>query len=70
MKINWHFLVAGLLMVPAVLAFCNHWLPKWFCKGLGWHLTPTSQGFDGCSFNGTCPRCGKSVMQDSQGNWF
>jgi ribosomal protein S27AE len=20
--------------------------------------------------NGTCPRCGKEVMQDSQGNWF
>lgn len=26
--------------------------------------------FDGCSFHATCSRCGKSVMQDSQGNWF
>ena len=43
---------------------------KWFCNKMGWHLAPISQGFDGASFNGKCPRCGKSVMQDSQGNWF
>ena len=30
---------------------------RWlFCRILGWH--------------GRCSRCGKSVMQDSQGNWF
>jgi len=22
------------------------------------------------SFTGECPRCGKSVLQDSQGGWF
>lgn len=43
---------------------------KWFCEEMGWHLHPLSVGFDGCSQNGTCPRCGKSVLQDSQGNWF
>lgn len=41
-----------------------------FCDTMGWHKAPTSQGFDGCSANGTCPACGKSVMMDSQGNWF
>jgi hypothetical protein len=42
----------------------------WFCEKLGWHRAPTNVGFDGCSRTGTCPRCGKSVLQDSQGNWF
>lgn len=43
---------------------------KWFCNKMGWHLTPESQGFDGCSFTGICPRCNQSVLQDGQGNWF
>lgn len=43
---------------------------KWFCNFWGWHKAPIAQGFDGCSFNGTCPRCGKEVLQDGQGNWF
>ena len=43
---------------------------KWFCRVMGWHKAPNSQGFDGCSFNGTCPRCSERVLQDSQGNWF
>jgi hypothetical protein len=43
----------------------------WFCRVMGWHKAPADGvGFDGCSFNGTCPRCGQRVMQDSQGNWF
>lgn len=36
----------------------------WFCNFWGW------QSFDGCSKSGTCPRCGKAVLQDGQGNWF
>lgn len=43
---------------------------KWFCTFWGWHKAPNKQGFDGCSHNGVCPRCGNSVLQDSQGNWF
>lgn len=54
----------------AVLGLFNKWLPKWFCDNLGWHLAPSKQDFDGASFNGECPRCGKHVLQDSQGNWF
>lgn len=41
-----------------------------FCNKIGWHKAPLKQGFDGCSSNGTCPRCGKKVLQDSNGDWF
>ena len=58
------------LSTSLLLALSNKHLPRWFCNKMGWHLAPTSQGFDGCSFTGCCPRCGKSVLQDSQGNWF
>jgi len=63
-------LLIGLLAIPIALVLCNRWLPRWFCDHMHWHLAPQQQGFDGCSFNGTCPRCHKEVMQDSQGNWF
>lgn len=43
---------------------------RWFCDKMGWHKSPNTIGFDGCSATGTCPRCGKHVMCDSQGNWF
>ena len=63
------FIIFFSAMVLAV--FCNRWLPESIgCKMMGWHLAPEKQGFDGCSLNGRCPRCGKSVMQDGQGNWF
>ena len=42
----------------------------WFCNVMGWHKSPETMGFDGCSLNGTCPRCDKKVLRDSQGNWF
>lgn len=54
-----------------LMALLNKWLPKSIgCDMLHWHMAPTEQGFDGASFNGICPRCGKRVLQDSQGNWF
>ena len=59
------FLAAVLLSV-----IFNKYLPVWFCRRIGWHLRPNEIGFDGCSLNGICPRCGKEVLQDSQGNWF
>lgn len=43
---------------------------KFFCKFPGWHKAPLKQGFDGASFHGKCPRCGKKVLQDSNGDWF
>jgi len=58
------------MTIAVLLAVFNNHLPKWFCDHMGWHLAPGSQGFDGCSSTGECPRCSKKVMQDSQGNWF
>jgi len=44
---------------------------KSFCDIMGWHNGKGGNGsFDGCSIHATCSRCGKEVMQDSQGNWF
>lgn len=43
---------------------------KFFCKYLGWHKEPKDIRIEGVNFKGKCPRCGKEVMQDSQGNWF
>ena len=38
---------------------------------LGWHNGKGgAKSFDGASVHSTCSLCGKSVMQDSQGNWF
>jgi hypothetical protein len=56
-----------MVMLSIISSFSSS---KWFCDTFGWHRAPIHQGFDGCSINGTCPRCGKEVMQDSQGNWF
>ena len=62
--------LAVMVLTGIILALINEHLPKWFCDKMGWHLAPTQIGFDGCSLEGTCPRCGKHVLQDSQGNWF
>ena len=59
-----------LLFIAWISCFFNRWLPIQACRWMSWHLAPKAQGFDGCSFNGECPRCGKQVMQDGQGNWF
>ena len=41
------------------------------CATFGWHNGKGSAiGFDGCSATSSCSKCGKSVLQDSQGNWF
>ena len=43
---------------------------KILCKIFGWHNGKGEKSFDGMSIHSTCSRCGKKVMQDSQGNWF
>jgi hypothetical protein len=63
-------MLLGIMVTMLVLVALNSILPVWFCHVFGWHLSPKSVGFDGCSLNGDCPRCGKYVLQDSQGNWF
>ena len=38
---------------------------------MGWHLpSDESLEFDGCNIHTYCKICGKSIIQDSQGNWF
>ena len=61
------------LMIYAIdmtLIFNNKSLPIDFCHELGWHLPPTDIKCMGINLNGKCPRCGKDVILDSQGNWF
>lgn len=62
--------IALLLLIPVFLALFNRWLPKWACTRIGWHLKPKDVTVAGINSKGTCPRCGASVMLDSQGNWF
>lgn len=45
------------------------WVDKFLCNFLGWHKAGKAS-FDGCSFEGRCPRCNRKVLLDSQGNWF
>lgn len=54
----------------ALVDRCTSWLPKWFCDHIGWHKTPLAQHFDGCSIGGKCPRCGRNVLADSNGDYF
>lgn len=63
-------LVLFWLLIVGTAILNNHLNWKWLCKNAGWHQSPKKMGFDGCSLNGSCPRCGKDVMQDSQGNWY
>lgn len=65
----WMFPVLIVIATPCML-ISIHSKSTWFCSFWGWHKAPLKQGFDGCSSNGTCPRCGKFVLQDGQGNWF
>lgn len=60
-------LIVTVLILGIVSSFSSS---KWFCRVMGWHREPNEHGFDGVSFNGCCPRCGKHVLLDSQGNWF
>jgi len=61
------FLITVLFILAIISTFSKN---VWFCNTFGWHKAPTGIGFDGCSRNGDCRRCGKHVLQDSQGNWF
>lgn len=63
--------LAALILTIFILGIISSFSSsKWFCRVMGWHREPNALGFDGVSFNGCCPRCGKHVLLDSQGNWF
>jgi hypothetical protein len=68
-----------LVLLGGFLLVCVYdWLigfkDKSFCTMLGWHKGGNVIWGGGTStfiqLYSTCPRCGKEVMQDSQGNWF
>lgn len=40
---------------------------KFFCMFFGWHKRPKKINGRGINLIGKCPRCGKEVIQDSQG---
>lgn len=47
------------------------WWGRFKCRALGWHTPRNGKvTFDGASLHAHCGRCGREVMQDSQGNWF
>jgi hypothetical protein len=72
--------IAVLLGLPIFFALSQvlmHYLKKmkWTCR-IGWHdgdgEKPHFKEGDVFAVNltSTCSKCGQSVMQDSQGNWF
>ena len=66
-------MVALLLVIIVLWALClfNNWLPRWFCDHFPyWHIKPKEIRMEGVNAKGKCPRCGRDVMSDSQGNWY
>jgi hypothetical protein len=41
----------------------------WFCRVLHKHKTPNIEYFNGEAFTGICPRCKKSIVRTSNGDW-
>jgi len=64
------YLLLGLMIIIVLSVIFNKWMPRFFCDKLNWHLTPKRVYHEGINLKGHCPRCGKEVIQDSQGNWF
>ena len=71
-RIGIFFLVVMIGIILSAL-FNKYFEDKSFCYQMGWHwvdYNKATQWFDGCSAHNICARCGREVMQDSQGNWF
>jgi hypothetical protein len=43
---------------------------RFLCKYLKWHKPNNIIKHDEVNSHSTCKYCDKSIMQDSQGNWF
>jgi hypothetical protein len=63
------YCIVPILLASLLLCAFNRFLPPWFCRVMGWHLAPKDQEHNGANMAGNCPRCGKRVLQDSQGGW-
>jgi len=64
------YALLALTAVLTTLTIFNPWLGSWVCRLMDWHLVSGPESFDGCSQVAHCRRCGRQVLQDSQGNWF
>ena len=66
------YVLAACLVIPFALCGIDALFKTWVsCDTFGWHNgSGGTQSFDGCSVHAICGKCGKKVMQDSQGNWF
>jgi hypothetical protein len=72
------YIFLGIVLAPLILMILDKTiLPmRWTCKYMGWHngngSSPSYTEGDVLKVNLTskCSKCGASVTQDSQGNWF
>lgn len=46
------------------------WFRRFLHNFMGWHEPCDRMGFDGISFTSVCKYCGKSILMDSNGDWF
>jgi len=68
-------LLVTLWLFPSILCWIDNVKGTTYsCEIFGWHngslKSKTGKVFDGASNLARCSKCGKEVMQDSQGNWF
>ena len=64
-------LVTMTLFLIGIIPYKAKGWGKWLYHDiLGWHEPSDILSFDGCSLSAHCKHCGKSIKQDSQGNWF
>ena len=66
-------LLIGVFITPFLLCVMDHYFgTSYSCRFWSWHNGKgmIKKKFDGCSVYSICSKCGKEVMQDSQGNWF
>ena len=61
-----------IFLLPFILCIIDKIFNTEFsCSIYSWHNGKGGNNFfDGCSNHATCSKCGTSVMQDGQGNWF
>ena len=68
------YLLLTVFLVPYILLLSDAVLDTKLSCRWGWHngkgVSSDGVKFDGCSVHARCSKCGKDVMQDSQGNWF